>query len=361
MAPPILFCFPLLFHLRSVLTARAKASAAIRRLRASLDKTREQTGTPYHFLFIHGAYHGGWCFDALVEQLREEGHGREAVALEGTAVDAVSSFEENLMGYPDAYRALTFDKMVDRTVEKVASLPDDAKVVLVGHSWGCMPMTMAAEKCPPERLAFIVYLSGPCPSDGQSAFDLGNEWFATPASEGGGAELITEVMDKGKFWEDHYPEDDLRSPSGLRVKRSPSDKTDEKLQFVRRVGQAEFYCDLSEMERVRKALYGCCPERVSAEMLARMRPMPLANFSVRVALTERFESIPRAYVKCLRDESMHPAYQEFIVKRRGFREGSNAVYELDTDHSPQVSHTKQLAALLADLAEGWEREGKLQK
>jgi len=244
------------------------------------------------------------------------------VALEGTAVDAVSSFEENLMGYPDAYRALTFDKMVDRTVEKVASLPDDAKVVLVGHSWGCMPMTMAAEKCPPERLAFIVYLSGPCPSDGQSAFDLGNEWFATPASEGGGAELITEVMDKGKFWEDHYPEDDLRSPSGLRVKRSPSDKTDEKLQFVRRVGQAEFYCDLSEMERVRKALYGCCPERVSAEMLARMRPMPLANFSVRVALTERFESIPRAYVKCLRDESMHPAYREFIVKRRGFGRGA---------------------------------------
>ena len=59
------------------------------------------------FLLIHGAMHGGWCFDAVAEILRGKGHAVVAPDLPGMPVRFVTRVEDQA--------ALTVS-MVDQTM-----------------------------------------------------------------------------------------------------------------------------------------------------------------------------------------------------------------------------------------------------
>jgi hypothetical protein len=36
-----------------------------------------------HFVLLHGAWHGGWCWDAVIESLKKAGHTAEAPTMPG--------------------------------------------------------------------------------------------------------------------------------------------------------------------------------------------------------------------------------------------------------------------------------------
>lgn len=95
-------------------------------------------------LFIHGAWHGGWCWEPLVRLLRGQGHSIAAPDMPGS-------------GGLDDYTACALDAL-----RKLSEPP-----LVVGHSQGGVVITALAEQAP-EEIRGLVYLCAFLPRAGQS-------------------------------------------------------------------------------------------------------------------------------------------------------------------------------------------------
>jgi pimeloyl-ACP methyl ester carboxylesterase len=100
------------------------------------------------FALVPGAWHGAWCFDALVAELERRGHRAVAVDL---------PVEDTSAGV-SAYARVV--------VEALADAPDD--VVLAGHSLGGLTIPVVAALRPVRRLVFVC---GLLPYPGRSFAD----------------------------------------------------------------------------------------------------------------------------------------------------------------------------------------------
>jgi len=87
------------------------------------------------FALVHGAWHGAWCWERLVEPLERRGHGALAIDLPVDDVDAGNG------EYADVVAAFT------------APAGDD--VILVGHSLNGLILPLVAARRP---VAALVYL-----------------------------------------------------------------------------------------------------------------------------------------------------------------------------------------------------------
>ncbi len=114
---------------------------------------------PRSFVLVHGAWHGGWCWDRVAALLRASGHRVVAPTLTGLAERA------HLLS-----RDITLDTFTD-DVAKAILEADLREVVLVGHSFGGLPISGVADRMP-ERLRRLVYLDAIILQDGQSPFGV---------------------------------------------------------------------------------------------------------------------------------------------------------------------------------------------
>ena len=136
------------------------------------------------FVLVHGAWHGGWCWDRVADRLRARGHRVFAPSLTGLAERA------HLAG-----PGVTLSTHVDDIVSLIASegLND---VVLCGHSYGGMVVSGVAEKTPPGAIGSIVFLDAFIPEDGRSLLDYtaqsGREG-APMVEEGEATGLVTPI------------------------------------------------------------------------------------------------------------------------------------------------------------------------
>lgn len=106
-------------------------------------------------LLVHGAWHGGWCWDMVTPLLEREGARVLAPSLAGLAERA---------GEMSAAIGL------ETHIADIAGLierEDFYDLTLVGHSYGGMIITAIADRMP-ERLRHVVWLDAALPSDGQS-------------------------------------------------------------------------------------------------------------------------------------------------------------------------------------------------
>ena len=112
------------------------------------------------FVLVHGAWHGGWCWEEVAGRLRDGGHRVHAPTLTGLGerahlIDCVAG--------PDTHAADVAGLIRWRGLEEV---------VLVGHSYGGMVVSGAASRVP-ERIARLVYLDAFVPeADGQAVNEL---------------------------------------------------------------------------------------------------------------------------------------------------------------------------------------------
>lgn len=106
------------------------------------------------FLLIHGAWHGGWCWDRVVPLLEAAGHGTFAPTLSGLEEERTEPVDGIGMG-----------THVEDVLRAASGLSSD-RLILVGHSYGGFPMTGAADRLR-ERVALYVYLDAGVP-DGMS-------------------------------------------------------------------------------------------------------------------------------------------------------------------------------------------------
>jgi len=192
---------------------------------------------------------------------------------------------------------VTLDACASRLCEVLAGNSEPAFVV--GNSMGGIIATQGAARCP-ERVAALVYVTAFLPHDGQSLLDL------TKLPEGAGDQVQANISIEGE-------------PPVAVMAAAAS----------------------------RQALYGCCEEDVAAWAIARQRPQPVAPFATPVSIPlGALDGINRYYVICTLDRAIPPPLQRRMIAENGCAD----VAELDTDHTPQLSMTNELAAVLNRFA-----------
>jgi pimeloyl-ACP methyl ester carboxylesterase len=111
------------------------------------------------YVLVHGGGHGGWCYQRVARMLRSAGHDVYTPTMTGLGE-----------------RAHLVSPRVDldmhiRDVTAVLHHEDLREVILVGHSYGGMVITGAADRAA-DRVGRIVYLDAANPVNGQSLLDV---------------------------------------------------------------------------------------------------------------------------------------------------------------------------------------------
>ncbi|MFT4036898.1 MAG: alpha/beta hydrolase family protein [Thermomicrobiales bacterium] len=110
-------------------------------------------------VLVHGAWHGGWCWERVVPALQAAGHRVVAPTLTGLAERAGELTCETGL--------LTHIADICAVVQEL----DLHDVTLVGHSYAGMVITGVATALP-ERIGRLVYLDAFVPQAGDSAMTL---------------------------------------------------------------------------------------------------------------------------------------------------------------------------------------------
>lgn len=206
-----------------------------------------------HYVLIHGAWHGAWCWDTLAAQLRAAGHEVTALDLPGMGNDSTHA------------SAVTLQSWIDHTVQTLASC--DQPVVLVGHSMAGMVITGAAAVLP-AKVSALVYVCAFLPVTGEALFELASR-------PEGAATLVQQV-----------PSDD-----GL--------------------------CTLVPADNARVTFYGKCPPSATDAAVARLCPLPIQTVMDPLpAPASELSALPRFYVECTEDCAIPIALQRFMWGRQ---------------------------------------------
>ncbi len=246
------------------------------------------------YVLVGGAWLGGWCWQPIARRLRQLGHDAYPATLTGLG-------ERAHLARP----GVDLDTHVADVVNLIA-FEDLRNVVLVGHSYGGVPVTGVADRVP-ERLARVVYLdSGPLP-DG-----LPYLGFTSPEAKAFTERLVAE---RGDGWL-------LPMPSW------------------------------EELEGVNGASLEGLDDSTRRRIRARATPQPFATYTQPLRLTNPARAaLPKTLVSC---SFPLPQVRELIAGGHPwFRELAGPEWtfeELPTGHWPMFSRPDDLATLLHDLA-----------
>ncbi|KAM7265289.1 hypothetical protein ACFE04_002972 [Oxalis oulophora] len=127
--------------------------------------------TSKHFVLIHGVCHGAWCWYKVSSLLKQAGHRVTAIDLGASGVnpkrlDEVPRIEDYLQPLMDF----------------MATLPEEEKVVLVGHSYGGLSISKAMESFP-RKISLAVFVSAYLPDCRAPPGNLILEYFSRTTLE----------------------------------------------------------------------------------------------------------------------------------------------------------------------------------
>lgn len=114
---------------------------------------------PNTFVLVHGAWHGGWCWQRVADRLREDCHSVFTPTLTGVGERA------------HLLRAGIDLKTHITDIVNVLKWEDLKDIVLCGHSYGGFVISGVAEKAAP-LIRSIVFLDAFVPKNGESVQDL---------------------------------------------------------------------------------------------------------------------------------------------------------------------------------------------
>lgn len=116
------------------------------------------------FVLIHGGTHGGWCWARVADVLQPAGH---------------KVFAPSLTGLGDRKHLLSPAVDLNTHINDIVNLIEYESledVVLVGHSYGGLPVTGVADRIP-ERLRHVVFLDAVIGQPGESMFGAAGPEF----------------------------------------------------------------------------------------------------------------------------------------------------------------------------------------
>lgn len=116
------------------------------------------------YVLVHGAWHGGWCWEPVARRLRDAGH---------------RVFTPTLTGLGERAHLLTPEVGLRTHVTDILGVlryEDLHDVVLVGHSYAGLVVRETADQAP-HRVGRIVLLDAWVGPDGASMESLAPDWF----------------------------------------------------------------------------------------------------------------------------------------------------------------------------------------
>jgi pimeloyl-ACP methyl ester carboxylesterase len=113
----------------------------------------------YRFVLVHGAWHGGWCWQRVADRLRGAGHVVFTPTLTGLGERShlLQAGIDLTTHIADVVNVMKWERLTD--------------VVLCGHSYGGMVISGVAEQMAP-AIRSIVFLDAFVPRDGDSPQNL---------------------------------------------------------------------------------------------------------------------------------------------------------------------------------------------
>jgi pimeloyl-ACP methyl ester carboxylesterase len=111
------------------------------------------------YVLVHGAWHGGWCWQKVSANLRAQG---------------AEVYTPTLSGLGEHKNTLNTEINLDTHISDIVNfivMEDLHNVVLVGHSYAGVVIAGVADRVP-ERLSRLVYLDAMIVENGQSAFSV---------------------------------------------------------------------------------------------------------------------------------------------------------------------------------------------
>lgn len=112
-----------------------------------------------NYVLIHGASHGGWCWEKVKSQLEKNGHFVITPDLPGHEQKSNLTASE-----------ITFDKYVQCVLDIVNSI--DGKVILVGHSLGGAVIEKAIDEIQEIKIEEAFFVCGFVPQNGDIVAEL---------------------------------------------------------------------------------------------------------------------------------------------------------------------------------------------
>ena len=206
------------------------------------------------FVLVHGAWHGGWCWEQVERYMEDLGAASVAVDLPSRAGD------------PRPVSELTLDAYVDQVVAAIEASPEP--VILVGHSLGGLVISQTAERVP-EKLSSLVYLCAMLLRDGESTIDAA----ATDPDSQLMAKISLDESATASWVAEHA---------------------------------------------VRELFYGDCTVEASESAARLLVPEPVGPASTPVRVTaDRWGTVPRSYILCTKDRAISPTKQRAMIDSVG--------------------------------------------
>lgn len=185
--------------------------------------------------------------------------------------------------------------MADYAARIVEELEEGPPALLVGHSMGGMAISAAAELAP-KRIRKLAYLCAFLPRDGDSLLGL------------------IKRQGKGGI------QDAVRPGPALGTTVLDPDMA------------VEYLCQDASKGARAQVKEGLCPQSNAAQ-------------TDRLTLSDRFATLPRAYIVCEDDRTITPELQRAMLDDSPCAQ----VFSLPTGHLPQITAPAEVAALLATL------------
>ncbi len=237
-------------------------------------------------VFVHGGFHGGWCWARVTRELR------------GSGWDV---FAPSLTGLADRSHLLSPAVNLDTHINDIVNLIEAEElsdVVLCGHSAGGAVITGVADRVAGHVKA-LVYLDASLPGNGESMLDFMGESQGIPAL------FRQQAAASGGGW---------KVPAG-----NPFDASG----------------------------FGVDDPRDAAWVNRRLTAHPLAAFEDPLKLSGAWESVPRRlYIRCERFEIAHG---EPLIRRLE-ADPAWLTERWDSAHSPHITEPARVAAAIAALA-----------
>ncbi|MBC8033132.1 MAG: alpha/beta hydrolase [Chitinophagaceae bacterium] len=241
------------------------------------------------YLFIHGAWHGAWCWDKVIPLVQANGHKAIAIDLPGHG----------------HYIGRTLDFSLEDYVDEVVKTANDqmGPVILVGHSMSGIVISQAAEKLGARKVSALIYLDAFLPRNGDSLFSLADATQKQlPPNNSGKPSLLENIITS----EDH--------------------KT-----------------NTVNPEMAEWLFYHDCSEEDKKFALARISKEPIAPLATPLNLTDDiYGVIPKYYILCTESKDMDKTFLSTHVPCK-------KVYKLASSHSPFFSMPGKLVEILDEI------------
>ncbi|KAJ9564064.1 hypothetical protein OSB04_000030 [Centaurea solstitialis] len=249
-----------------------------------------------HFVLVHGACHGAWCWFKLKPLLEAAGHRVSAFDLSASGTD--TRVIQQVTSLSDYTLPL---------LEFMAAVPAEEKVVLVGHSLGGMNIALAMEKFP-EKVAAGVFLTA----------------------------FMPDFVHKASYVLDKYNE---RTPAEAWLDT-------QFLPYDNKLGTTMFFGP----EFLSKKLYQLCSveDRELGNILIRPGSLFLKDLNNGLQFTkEGYGSVRRVFIVCDDDKAIDKEFQQWMIDNNPVVEKKELK---NVDHMAMLCDPKQLSFCLLDIA-----------